>query len=150
MKTFKSVYRYALVVLLLAACVAWTVYTHAVTTQLEATVGSAAFIDLAVRSSKQAEALLVRLDQFQQLRLAGFIAAGVMLLVLVLMIVCQLVAKHWEKQGKNPLQALTKGMGEKLKKKPKDESGFCPNCGTAYARPVGYCEQCGYFLEEKS
>lgn len=147
MKTFKAVYRYVLVSLLLIACGAWTVYTHLIVGQLETAVGSAEFIDLAVQSSKQAEALLVRLDQFRQFRMAGLIAAGVMLLALVLMIVCQVIAKRWEKQGKNPFLAL----GEKLKKKPavKEPTCYCPNCGTAYPKLEGYCQECGHFLEEK-
>ncbi|MBQ8796900.1 MAG: hypothetical protein IJZ56_01755 [Oscillospiraceae bacterium] len=148
MKTFKSVYRYVLVSLLLVACAAWTVYTHLVVGQLEAAVGSADFIDLAVQSSTQAEALLVRLDQFRQFRLTGLIAAGAVLLVLVTMIVCQVIGKRWEKQGKNPFLAL----GEKLKKKPavKEPVYYCPNCGTAYPKLEGYCQECGYFLEEKT
>lgn len=164
MKLFKTIYRYALAGLLLAAGVAWTVYCHLVVVQQQAFNRSTEFIDLALRSADKADALLRRVEQFQQLRTIGLIFSILMLVVLTLLIVWQVLSKRWEKAGKDPIADFTRKLQEKQNKQKQQKlakkaakaaeqaaakRGFCPNCGTPYEEAVGFCINCGAPLAEK-
>ena len=164
MKLYKTIYRYALAGLVLAGSVAWTVYCHLVVAQQQAFNKSTDFIDLALRSPQKADALLQRVEQFQQLRTMGLILAILAAVVLALMITWQVLCHRWEKAGKDPIGDLLRKQQEKAqaKKQLKQEQkaakaaqeaeakkGFCPNCGTPYKEAVGFCTECGAPLAEK-
>lgn len=171
MKLFKTIYRYALVGLPFAASVAWTVYCQIALVQQKAYNLSKEFIDLSLRSMKDAVALVERAAQLQQLRNIGLVLSIVLLLVLALMITWQILNARWEKAGKNPVANFFRSLKDKknqlaekqqqkkqeqLEQKAKAEAqkaqaqrGFCPNCGTPYDSATGFCTNCGCSLEEK-
>jgi hypothetical protein len=175
MKLFKSIYRYALAGILLAAAVTWTVFCSIRVAELKSFAVSTGFIDLALKSTREADQLLLQLEQFKQLRTTGIVAIVVMVLVIGAMVAWQILSKRWEKAGKNPISdffrslkdkkaaaaekkaAEKKAAEEKLEaakkaaaeKEEPAEKGFCPNCGKPYEKEQGFCTECGFALTEK-
>ena len=153
MKLFKSIYRYAIAGVLLAAAIVWTIYCGTQVSQLKAFSKSTAFIDMALNSSREADQLLLQLKQFKHLLTTGIIAIVVMVLVIGVMVAWQILTKRWEKEGKNPFAKLIPAHKPKaaapVAAETVPQGGFCPSCGTPCQKMEGFCTQCGTALTEK-
>ena len=166
MKVAKWICRYLFFAVILAGTICWWGYCSNTVAQLNETIGSAEYIDMASSLSTDALMLLERLEQYQQLRtdaLKLILIVGGCLLVLILWHVgSEVVIK---KLAQRPAKELKPKKDPKPKKKPVQKPVAPAQPVNSLSEPVstvaesvevvsppapkgGYCTECGQYYED--
>lgn len=155
MTTAKWIFRYVLIGLLLLGCIFWCVYCSVSISQMEATVNSMEFVDMALEDSLQAFKLLERIEKFEGLLRSSLIATAIVGVILIALIVYHVVSKSLAKKAAMPKPAPTNTapVQETSAEAPASEpvpapaaeqkGGFCTNCGAHYDEMPPFCVHCG-------
>ncbi|MBE6713408.1 MAG: zinc ribbon domain-containing protein [Ruminococcaceae bacterium] len=93
MKIMKWIARYTFFVLLLAACIVFSVYCFGVAAEISDQIDEVSFIEMASESVEDAGKLLERRDLFNDLAVSGIVAGVIVLLVIALLVVYQIKEK---------------------------------------------------------
>ena len=142
MKGIKWVCRYAFLGLVFVLSLAWCIYCAITVNQLENTVNSLEYIDLAVQLSPEAVELLDRLDQFEALLQTAIVVTVIAAVCIAGLIAFQVVAgKLKDKKPAVPKKIAAKK--EAPAPQPEKKSGFCTNCGQFYEELPAFCVKCG-------
>ncbi len=101
MKALKWTFRYAFLAILISASIVFSIYCFGTASKISESINDISFIDLASESVNEAGKLIERRDDFNSLGTGGLIAAGIVLILTVLLIVYQVNEKKIVSYFKN-------------------------------------------------
>lgn len=172
MKVMKWICRYAFFALLLAGCIFWCIYCSTTIAELEATVYSLDYIDLAVSLAPEALELLDRIAQFEELLDTAILATVIVGVCLLLLIIYHVVSTTLMKKkaarcvSASPVIPQTPVIPEvpvasaEVTVEPEaerievsapaeavSEGVSCSQCGQYYEKRPIFCVRCGHKFE---
>lgn len=143
MNILKHICRYFFMALLLAGCILWSIYCGNAAAQLQAQIESPAYIDLALRSTSDALALLDRKAHFETLARYGILAAIVVVLLTCVMIAIPILVKKLKNRSGKKDPAAAQPVPKPASHGQPPQGTFCPHCGKPQNGDIKFCSNCG-------